>query len=61
MSAGRAFLVGLVNTLLVSGVGVVAATILGTAVALGRLSSNWLLSRIALIYVEFHRNIPLLV
>lgn len=61
MSFGRAFLVGLVNTLIISGVGIVAATILGTIVALARLSSNWLLSRIALVFIEFHRNIPLLV
>ncbi len=61
MSFGRAFLVGLVNTLIISGVGIVTATILGTLVALARLSSNWLLSRIALVFIEFHRNIPLLV
>jgi len=61
MTYGRAFFVGLVNTLLISGVGIVAATIIGTLVALARLSSNWLLSRIALIFIEFHRNIPLLV
>ncbi len=61
MTFGRAFFVGLVNTLLVSVTGVIAATILGTLVALARLSSNWLLSRIALAYIEFNRNIPLLV
>jgi general L-amino acid transport system permease protein len=61
MSFGRAFFVGLANTLLVSGVGIITATILGTLLALARLSSNWLLSRLALIYIEFHRNIPLLV
>ena len=61
MSFGRAFLAGLVNTLLISGVGIVTATIVGTLVALARLSSNWLLSRIALVFIEFHRNIPLLV
>ena len=61
MSFGRAFFVGLVNTLMVSGTGIVVATIAGTLVALARLSSNWLLSRLALIYIEFHRNIPLLV
>ncbi|MEJ2447817.1 MAG: ABC transporter permease subunit, partial [Anaerolineales bacterium] len=61
MSFGRAFLVGLVNTLIVSGAGIVTATILGTLVALARLSKNWLLSRIALVFIEFHRNIPLLV
>ena len=61
MSFGRAFLVGLVNTLLVAVTGIIVATILGTLMALARLSSNWLLSRLALIYIEFHRNIPLLV
>jgi general L-amino acid transport system permease protein len=61
MTYRRAFLVGLVNTLLISGIGIVAATIIGTLVALARLSSNWLLSRIALVFIEFHRNIPLLV
>ena len=61
MSFGRAFFVGLVNTLIVSSTGIVAATILGTLVALARLSSNWLLSRIALVFIEFNRNIPLLV
>jgi general L-amino acid transport system permease protein len=61
MTFGRAFLVGLVNTLVVSISGVITATILGTLVALARLSSNWLLSRIALAFIEFHRNIPLLV
>jgi general L-amino acid transport system permease protein len=60
-SFGRAFLVGILNTLRVSVVGIAAATILGTLVALARLSPNWLLSRLALIFIEFHRNIPLLV
>ena len=61
MSFGRAFLVGLLNTLRVAGIGILTATILGVLVALARLSSNWLLSKIALLYIEFHRNIPLLV
>lgn len=61
MTFGRAFLVGLVNTLVVSVTGIITATILGTLIALARLSSNWLLSRIALAFIEFHRNIPLLV
>jgi general L-amino acid transport system permease protein len=61
MSFGRAFFVGLVNTLIVSATGIIAATILGTLVALARLSTNWLLSRIALVFIEFNRNIPLLV
>ncbi len=56
-----AFLVGLLNTLKVSLIGIVAATLLGTLVGLARLSSNWLVSKIALIFIEFHRNIPLLV
>ena len=61
MSFGRAFLVGLVNTLRVSVVGVLIATVLGTLIALARISNNWLLSKLALVYIEFHRNIPLLV
>ncbi|MFL7870652.1 MAG: amino acid ABC transporter permease [Anaerolineales bacterium] len=61
MSFGRAFFVGLVNTLIVSVTGIIAATILGTLIALARLSTNWLLNRIALVFVEFNRNIPLLV
>jgi general L-amino acid transport system permease protein len=58
---GYAFLVGLVKTLIISALGIVLATILGTVIGLARLSTNWLLSRIALIYIEIHRNIPLLV
>ncbi len=61
MSFGRAFSVGLINTLVVSIWGVVFATILGFLIGLMRLSSNWLVSRIALAFIEFHRNIPLLV
>jgi general L-amino acid transport system permease protein len=57
---GRAFLVGLLNTLLVSGVGIVLATVLGFIVGIGRLSSNWLVARIAGGYVELIRNLPLL-
>jgi general L-amino acid transport system permease protein len=57
---GRAFLVGLLNTLLVSGVGIVLATLLGFTVGIGRLSSNWLVARIAGGYVEVIRNLPLL-
>jgi general L-amino acid transport system permease protein len=61
MSFGRAFLAGLVNTLVVSVSGIILATLLGFIVGVARLSSNWLLSRIALAFIEFHRNIPLLV
>jgi len=55
-----AFTVGVVNTLRVAVVGIVLATILGTAVGIARLSSNWLLSRLAAVYVEVLRDIPLL-
>jgi general L-amino acid transport system permease protein len=58
---GTAFLVGLLNTLKISIIGIVLATILGTIVGLARLSNNWLVNRIALAYIELHRNIPLLV
>jgi general L-amino acid transport system permease protein len=56
----RVFVVGLLNTLLVSIIGIFFATIIGFAVALGRLSPNWLLARISGGYVELLRNIPLL-
>jgi general L-amino acid transport system permease protein len=57
---GRAFVVGLLNTLLVSGAGIVLATLLGFTIGIGRLSSNWLVARIAGGYVEIIRNLPLL-
>jgi general L-amino acid transport system permease protein len=57
---GRAFWVGLLNTLLVAGLGVVFATILGFVVGISRLSKNWLLAKVATGYVETIRNIPLL-
>ena len=56
----RAFLVGLLNTLHVALLGILIATVLGTALGIARLSSNWLLAKIASGYVEFMRNIPLL-
>jgi general L-amino acid transport system permease protein len=56
----RVFFVGLVNTLVVSIIGIFFATIIGFVVGLGRLSPNWLLSRIAGGYVELVRNLPLL-
>jgi general L-amino acid transport system permease protein len=56
----RVFLVGLLNTLLVSVLGIIFATVIGFMVALGRLSPNWLLSRISGAYVELVRNLPLL-
>lgn len=57
----QAFLVGLVNTLLVSFLGVVAATLLGIFFGVARLSTNFLIQQIAKVYIEFLRNIPLLV
>ena len=57
---GRAFWVGLINTLLVAGLGIVFATILGFIVGIARLSKNWLVSRLAGCYVEIIRNLPLL-
>ncbi len=57
----KVILVGLYNTLRVSIVGMVLATVLGLLVGIARLSSNWLVSRIALVYVEILRNTPLLV
>ena len=57
----RVFVVGLLNTLLVSVIGIFFATIIGFLVALGRLSPNWLLSRISGGYVELIRNTPFIV
>jgi general L-amino acid transport system permease protein len=57
---GRAFWVGLLNTLLVAGLGVIFATILGFIIGIARLSTNWLVSKAATGYVETIRNIPLL-
>ena len=55
-----AFKVGLLNTLLVSVLAIVTCTVLGLLVGLARLSSNWLLSRCATVYIEIFRNIPML-
>jgi len=55
-----AFVVGIANTLRVAVIGIVLATILGTLVGISRLSANWLLSRLAAVYVEVLRDIPLL-
>ena len=59
-SYARAFLVGLLNTLLVSIIGVFFATIIGVTVGIGRLSSNYLVAKFSEVYVEVFRNIPLL-
>ena len=57
---GRALLIGLLNTLKVSVVGIVLATILGTLIGIGRLSKNWLMARLTAFYVETIRDLPLL-
>ncbi len=57
----RALTIGVLNTLLVAGIGIVLATILGTLIGIGRLSRNWLLARLCTGYVETLRNIPLAV
>ncbi len=59
-SYGRTFVVGLLNTLLVSFLGIIGATILGFILGVARLSPNWLIARLASAYVELFRNIPLL-
>lgn len=56
----RAFVVGLLNTLLVAVLGIVLATVLGFAIGIARLSHNWLIAKLATVYVEVIRNMPLL-
>jgi general L-amino acid transport system permease protein len=60
-SFAHAFLVGVLNTLKVSLLGIIFSTLLGAVIALARLSTNWLVSKLALAFIEIHRNIPLLV
>ena len=60
LSYGRAFLVGLLNTILVAAIGILLATILGFVVGIARLSKNFLIAKLAASYVEIFRNIPLL-
>jgi general L-amino acid transport system permease protein len=60
-SGARALVVGAVNTLRVAISGIVAATILGTVVGVARLSRNWIVNKLATVYIEIIRNIPLLV
>lgn len=57
---GRAFWVGLINTLLVASIGCVLATFLGFTIGVARLSPNWIVNRLAMVYVEIVRNTPLL-
>ncbi|EGQ8276421.1 ABC transporter permease subunit [Vibrio parahaemolyticus] len=59
-SYGRTFIVGLLNTALVSVQGIILATAIGFTMGVARLSTNWLVSRLAAVYIETFRNIPLL-
>ena len=59
-SYGRTFIVGLLNTALVSFFGIILATIVGFIMGIARLSTNWLVSRFAAVYIEIFRNVPLL-
>ena len=59
-SIGRALFIGFLNTVLVAILGIVFATIIGLVVGIARLSTNWVISRLATAYVEIIRNIPLL-
>jgi general L-amino acid transport system permease protein len=57
---GEAFIVGLLNTLVVAAIGIVLATILGFSIGIARLSRNWIIAKVAMVYVEVIRNVPLL-
>jgi general L-amino acid transport system permease protein len=59
-SYARAYLVGLLNTLLVAVIGIILATLLGAVIGVARLSPNYLIRKTASFYIEFFRNIPLL-
>ena len=59
-SYGRTLFVGLLNTIYVSVIGVVLATLLGTVMGIARISSNWLIAKLSAAYVEIFRNVPLL-
>lgn len=57
---GRVFVVGLLNTLFVAAVAILAASIIGLSVGIARLSPNWLLRKLAGLYIESVRNVPLI-
>jgi general L-amino acid transport system permease protein len=57
---GKALLVGALNTLIVSLIGIVITVLLGTFIGIARLSSNWLVSRLSAAYIEFFQDIPVL-
>ncbi|BAP41413.1 amino acid ABC transporter permease [Pseudomonas sp. 21LCFQ02] len=57
-SYARVFVIGLLNTLLVSFIGIILATLLGFVIGIARLSPNWMVNKLATVYVEVFRNIP---
>ena len=59
-SHGKVFIVGLLNTILVSAIGIFFASILGLLIGIGRLSKNFMISKLCMVYVETFRNIPIL-
>lgn len=59
-SYGRVFFIGLINTMIVAALGCLLATIIGFIMGVARLSSNWLVAKLAAVYIEIFRNIPLL-
>ena len=59
-SYGRALVVGILNTLRVAVIGVILATVIGTVIGIARLSTNWLVAKLASAYVEIVRNVPVL-
>jgi len=58
---GDIFIIGMLNTLYISALAIIASTVLGFTIGVLRLSSNWLVSKVALAYVEIFRNTPLLI
>jgi len=56
----RALIVGFLNTLIVAFIGIILTVILGTFIGVARLSTNWLVSRLAVVYIEVFQNIPVL-
>lgn len=57
---GKVFIVGLLNTILVSAIGIFFASIIGLLIGVGRLSKNWMIAKLSMVYVETFRNIPIL-
>jgi general L-amino acid transport system permease protein len=57
---GRTFFVGLLNTAVIAACGIILATVIGFIIGISRLSNNWLIRKLATIYIEIFRNIPLL-